>query len=224
MTQTYDAREVAPEQRAASLVDRLKQLRPGTELDVIMPEDRADLLQAVLEAAPRRFWFSPVDAAAGQGLVRFIARLEASAPRVSEYLAWDHDRLDSILVECMRAAGAGDWQGAERCATRFRDGLFRHIAIENDILFPEFEERTGMRDVGPTAVMRHEHVEIKHAVDEIVQSAASKDSEALQRWHANLLGVLVEHNMKEEQILYPGTDRMLDDATREQLVHRLLLG
>lgn len=224
MTPNYDAREVDPEQRAASLIDRLKQLQPGTELDVIMPEDRASLLKAVLEAAPRRLWFSPVEAAGGHALVRFVARVEASTPRVSEYLAWDHDRLDRILAEGMRAAGADEWQSAERCATSFRYGLFRHIAVENDILFPAFEERTGMRDVGPTAVMRHEHIEIKHAVDEIVKSAASKDSEALQRWHANLLGVLVEHNMKEEQILYPGTDRLLDDAAREQLVQRLLLG
>ncbi|MCC7510152.1 MAG: hemerythrin domain-containing protein [Planctomycetes bacterium] len=224
MIQTYDAREVAPQQRAASLIDRLKQLRPGTELDVVMPQNGATLLQAVLLAAPHRFWFSPVDATAGSGLVRFIARLDASAPRVAEYLSWDHDRLDAILVECMRAADAGDWQNAQRCATSFRHGLFRHIAVENDILFAECEERTGMRDVGPTAVMRHEHEDIQHAVDEIVKAAAAKDSEALQRWHANLLGVLVEHNMKEEQILYPGTDRMLDDATREQLVQRLLLG
>ena len=41
---------------------------------------------------------------------------------------------------------------------------------------------------------------------------------------ATLLGVLVEHNMKEEQILYPGTDRMLENGAREKLVETLLLG
>jgi iron-sulfur cluster repair protein YtfE (RIC family) len=101
--------------------------------------------------------------------------------------------------------------------------LFRHIHIEDDILFPAFEERTGMRDTGPTAVMRAEHVEIKNAVDEMLLAARAEELETLERWHANLLGVLVEHNMKEEQILYPGTDHLLSDGLRDALVRLLML-
>ena len=39
---------------------------------------------------------------------------------------------------------------------RFQDALLHHFAMEEEVMFPAFEARTGMTQ-GPTAVMRSEH-------------------------------------------------------------------
>ncbi|MBF8267269.1 MAG: hypothetical protein HW388_777 [Dehalococcoidia bacterium] len=88
--------------------------------------------------------------------------------------------------------------------------LYRHIYLEEVILFPEVEAR-GV--VGPTAVMAQEHGEIWRLLegiqDRIRQNAgAGRIQDAFDALHS----LLEEHNFKEEKILYPSADRLLDSA------------
>ncbi len=77
-----------------------------------------------------------------------------------EYLQADHRRLDGLMGECQAKAQAGDMAGAGALFETFRNGLVRHIKIEEGLLFPEFERATGLAKAGgPTGVMRHEHEE-----------------------------------------------------------------
>ena len=46
----------------------------------------------------------------------------------------------------------------------FTCGLSRHINVEEGVLFPTFEQMTGMT-TGPTTVMRSEHVEIRRLME-----------------------------------------------------------
>ncbi|OGR75277.1 MAG: hypothetical protein A2X40_06035, partial [Elusimicrobia bacterium GWC2_65_9] len=91
----------------------------------------------------------------------------------------------------------------------FLKGLTRHIVWEEDVLFPIFEQRTGMRDSGPTAVMRMEHRQIKGHLDEIHEKVRVADPNSDESESA-LLEVLKGHNMKEEHILYPSIDMGLN--------------
>ena len=86
---------------------------------------------------------------------------------------------------------------------------------ENDLLFPEFESRSGIGpEAGPTAVMRREHREIEALLERIAGAIGhpGSDAEALR---TALHRVLTDHNLKEEQVLYPGTDRLLSPAERD---------
>ena len=88
--------------------------------------------------------------------------------------------------------------------------LRRHIYLEEVILFPEVEAR-GV--VGPTEVMAREHGEIWRFMEEI-QDRIRQNARAgriLSTFDA-LRSVLEDHNFKEEQILYPSADRLLDSA------------
>lgn len=207
--------------KAASetILDTLKRQKPGTELELRTPQPAGTVLRELAEHQPLACWFSPL----APGRYRLVVRDAAFRPGVAEYLSWDHDRLDATLATGLSAAAGGDWDAARECVKTFRLGLLRHIDIEEKQLFPAFEERTGMRTGGPTQVMRMEHEGIQECVANIVSSAESGDADGLLRWHTNLLGVLVEHNMKEEQILYPGIDRVLDDGDRAQMVTDMLL-
>ncbi|TPW19463.1 MAG: hypothetical protein FD126_2661 [Elusimicrobia bacterium] len=119
----------------------------------------------------------------------------------------DHDRLDAHFGEFQRLKRT-DFPAAKADFKAFMFGLRRHIVWEEEILFPVFEKATGMRDAGPTAVMRHEHVLIKLRLDALHEKVRAADPDCDAEAQA-LLAVLKDHNMKEEQILYPAIDRML---------------
>jgi iron-sulfur cluster repair protein YtfE (RIC family) len=55
-----------------------------------------------------------------------------------------------------------DVERAESIFLSFKSELERHIIWEEDILFPVFEKKTGIKDGGPTSVMRMEHIQIKN--------------------------------------------------------------
>lgn len=206
-----------------AVIARLLELSPGDGIELVRTESPTTLLERLLREAPLRYDFSPLETGPARWRYHIHVREEPVHRTVMRYLAWDHDRLDAVLTRAMELARSEQWEEASELAAEFRVGLFRHIEIENEILFKAFEEVTGAREGGPTEVMRHEHVDIKECVDGILQATVDRSQDELERHHANLLGVLIEHNMKEENILYPLTDRALDEFARARLVEDLML-
>ncbi|MCC6572292.1 MAG: hemerythrin domain-containing protein [Planctomycetes bacterium] len=218
-----DARQIPHEVRLDAILQKLNSLKTGEGVVLVAPHAPDQLMRKLLKEFPGRYDFSPGSRGPEAWRYHIVAR-QAGPRTVSGYLAWDHDRLDGIMEIATKLAEQDQWPRAANVLAEFKEGLFRHIDIEEAILFPAFEERTGMRDVGPTAVMRLEHVDIKEAVNDIAAAAKAKSLDDFESAKGRLLGVLVEHNMKEEQVIYPGVDQMLDGASREQLVEKLLLG
>lgn len=137
---------------------------------------------------------------------------------ISQYYQEDHDRLDGLFKEFQREKAAGSKQAAGSFEA-FASGLLRHIAWEEEVLFPCFEEKTGLKGTGPTEVMRIEHREIRHllrAIHEHLRQGRSSGSE-----EAALLEVLSEHNCKEERILYPAIDEQLSPQERREVFARM---
>jgi iron-sulfur cluster repair protein YtfE (RIC family) len=139
---------------------------------------------------------------------------------VSDYLGWDHDRLDALLVRAERELEAERPQAATECFRAFRDGLTRHIRIEEELLFPLFEARTGVA-AGPTEVMRSEHREIERALELMERGLAAGSVERFEEGRRFLAATLVDHNAKEEHILYPTMDRLLSDSERAAFTRRM---
>jgi iron-sulfur cluster repair protein YtfE (RIC family) len=126
---------------------------------------------------------------------------------VQASFAEDHDRLDALL-ETYRRLKRTDFPRAKGAFKAFKTGLQRHIVWEEQILFPRFEEKTGMREFGPTAVMRAEHRQIGACLEALHQKVRQQDPDS-DIEEAHLLDLLAAHNHKEEQILYPSLDRLL---------------
>ncbi len=120
----------------------------------------------------------------------------------------DHVDIDRIAERVAAAATAGDHAGLEREGTLFLQRLERHIEVEENLLFPAFEERTGMTAAGPSVQMREEHVEMQEPLRRMREAVAANDAAGWQRASKALFEMLVPHNQKEEQMMYP----MLDDA------------
>jgi len=138
---------------------------------------------------------------------------------VTEYLSWDHDRLDALLDSVSGCVERGDWPQAQRAYSGFARDLDRHIRMEEEILFPLFEARTGI--AGPTPAMRHEHELIRDALGVLAVVVGLRDAVAFRAGMSVLLSLLTGHNEKEERVLYPITDRVLPGRERETLAARL---
>jgi iron-sulfur cluster repair protein YtfE (RIC family) len=131
---------------------------------------------------------------------------------VQASFAEDHDRLDQLL-ETYRRLKRVDFAQAKQAFREFKFGLQRHIIWEETVLFPLFEKKTGMRDFGPTAVMRAEHREIGRRLEALHDKVRRQDVES-DREEQSLLQALFAHNQKEENVLYPAIDRLSSEEER----------
>ena len=146
--------------------------------------------------------------------------VESRFESVTAYLGWDHDRLDEELCSVSSAVESGDFAEAAARYESFELGLLRHVRIEEELLFPVFEARSGFMN-GPTAVMRDEHRQVRTALGIMRRGLHRGDGGAYGDGLRFLEYVLPDHNAKEEHILYPTLDRLLRPAEREMLVERL---
>jgi len=138
---------------------------------------------------------------------------------ITTYYEADHDRLDELFRN-FQASKRPDFRKAKDFFRQFKIGLQRHITWEEEILFPLFEEKTGMKGTGPTEVMRREHKQVRDLLEAIHQKVKEQDPESGTEERA-LLEVLGAHNRKEEQILYPTIDRLLNDQDRDAVFQKM---
>jgi len=138
---------------------------------------------------------------------------------VMEFMGKDHDRLDRIFVD-FRKLRSTSLEKAIPLFHDFKIGLQRHIVWEEEILFPIFERKTGMRDSGPTAVMRTEHRKIRDFLEGIHGRIASGDSKT-GSLENGLLEVLSRHNHKEENVLYPWIDSGTTESERKEVFRKM---
>ncbi len=131
---------------------------------------------------------------------------------VSEYLSSDHRRLDLILNSLIKALKENkSLELSQSLFYLFKSGLLRHIHWEESVLFPIFEGETKMTQ-GPTMVMKTEHAQMNAVLSSIEETL--DNSIDLEKIIA-LGNCLNAHNKKEESILYPAIDRLLDHDAQE---------
>lgn len=132
---------------------------------------------------------------------------------ISKFFEQDHDRLDELFKTFQRVKRS-DFPKAKEAFKDFKFGLQRHIVWEEDLLFPLWEEKTGMAEGGPTFVMRNEHRQIGQQLEAIHQKVAEQNPDSDQE-EQSLLTLLGSHNMKEERVLYPAIDDVTSAEERE---------
>lgn len=139
---------------------------------------------------------------------------------VLDYMGADHDRLDGILKD-FNAIKRVDIDRAKSLFLNFKNGLQRHIVWEEEILFPIFEDKTGMYETGPTAVMREEHIQIRAYLNEIYLKLTPGSVEVIEHLEREFLEVLGSHNQKEEMVLYPWIDRQSNELELEAAFEKI---
>lgn len=135
---------------------------------------------------------------------------------IRDLMVDDHRQCDTQFVAVEKALAAGDWETAVAAFARFREVTLRHLAAEEATLFPAFEQRTGMV-MGPTRVMRAEHDQMRQLIDAAEEALTARDAEEYSGTAETLLIMTQQHNMKEENILYPMCDQHLADMMESLL-------
>jgi len=126
----------------------------------------------------------------------------------TESLHHHHKHCDQLFADAEAAGMKGDWAAAAADFARFRDELLAHFSTEEQVLFPAFEAATGMVG-GPTQMMRFEHAQMRELLEQMQAALERRERDPFAGTAETLLVLMQQHNMKEENILYPMCDRTL---------------
>ncbi len=137
---------------------------------------------------------------------------------ISKLLTADHKHCDELFVAAEECVANKDWNDMAARFDTFRRSIERHFATEENLLFPAYEGVVG-GPTGPTNVMRLEHGQMRDLFEEMAQAVTDRDADAFLGLSETLLVMMQQHNLKEEQILYPMMDRAMG-AERERLVEQ----
>lgn len=119
-----------------------------------------------------------------------------------------HKHCDDLFAAAEVAASKGRWVDCRHAFEAFRGEMEAHFATEEEVLFPAFEAESGSLN-GPTQMMRLEHAQMRSLFAGAGQAALAADANGFFGALEALLILMQQHNMKEENILYPMCDRAL---------------
>ena len=125
------------------------------------------------------------------------------------FFAQDHRDCDSLWAELEGLLDSENTDAIKQAWQQFDDSMRRHVAMEEEVLFPAFDARSGMGGGGPTAMMRMEHQQMRGLLDQISNAINAGDMEEALDLGDTLLMLIQQHNVKEEGMLYPMAGNLL---------------
>ncbi len=146
----------------------------------------------------------------------FSAPSHAGGMKITDALLGEHG-LFYVMFEHLQQV-AQDAKTTEQVAAAFGPiaaAILAHAQTEEEQLFPALEA-AGLSN-GPLSVMRAEHQEIDRLVLGIPSAKSLDEAKAGLR---SLLSLLHEHFAKEENVLFPMSERLLGDARLCELGER----
>lgn len=145
-------------------------------------------------------------------------REDATMTTIRDFMTSDHRHCDDLFADAEEALASRDAAAAEAAFVRFRQALLAHFDSEEKTLFPSFEAKTGI-SMGPTQVMRMEHAQMRTLVDAALTALQEGAVDDYQGQAETLLIMIQQHNMKEENVLYPMCDDHLAAELAPLLAH-----
>ncbi|HRX71551.1 MAG: hemerythrin domain-containing protein [Candidatus Competibacteraceae bacterium] len=131
--------------------------------------------------------------------------------QVTTFMSDDHRHCDHLFAAAEDAAAHGDLSACRTRFQEFQSAMERHFTMEEQALFPAFEDATG-NNMGPTRVMRLEHQQMREVLAALAEALAADDLDEYLGQAETLLILMQQHNIKEEQMLYPMSDRALGNC------------
>jgi iron-sulfur cluster repair protein YtfE (RIC family) len=119
-----------------------------------------------------------------------------------------HKHCDDLFAAAEAIARKHRWAECSVAFQRFHGEMDAHFATEEEVLFPAFEAASGMTG-GPTQMMRFEHAQMRSLLAAMATAMGAGDADGFAGTAETLLIMMQQHNMKEENILYPMCDRVL---------------
>jgi len=124
---------------------------------------------------------------------------------VSSFMNADHAYLDELLLEFL--AEKYDFKVAVKKFKDFQKHILFHIELENDFLFPKFNEFTGLESKnGPTFIAMRDHEVIIKMIKKIEEAVILGNIKDILKNGKRLFNVFQKHKLREQKIHYPVGD------------------
>lgn len=120
---------------------------------------------------------------------------------IKDYLTTDHRKCDELFA-VMEDKASESLADTKEMVQEFVSQTERHFQLEERVMFAEFEQKTGMTQ-GPTQMMRHEHLQMRGLMKDLLDSIDENNKDKFFGTSETLMILMQQHNMKEEQMLYP---------------------
>jgi iron-sulfur cluster repair protein YtfE (RIC family) len=135
------------------------------------------------------------------------------------WLYHDHLDLAGALSDCEAAARRTDWEAAERLLARLVERLKQHVRIEEEVLFPAYEQTQGTTRE-PTDALRTEHNALVNRFRDVHYAVQGHNAPVLGDALGPLRELLARHNEKEERFFFPMAAHTLRDQ-RQAILARI---
>ncbi len=129
---------------------------------------------------------------------------------LSSHMRADHRACDDEFANMENVVADGDWNKASEVFESFASDLNHHFDMEEDVMFPAFEAR-GAGHCNPTPVMIMEHTQMRNVLKQMREDIKAQDKDHFFGLSETLMMTIQQHNMKEEQMMYPMIDESLED-------------
>jgi hemerythrin-like domain-containing protein len=140
-------------------------------------------------------------------------------PSISAFMTDKHKACDAEFANAEDSALSGNWNEAGIAFDAFYNDMTQHFRMEEKQLFPALLASGGPG--GPVQVMLMEHEQMNDLLRQMKAAVGNNDAQRYGGLSETLLIVMQQHNLKEEQILYPIADRILADES-QAILERML--
>lgn len=124
---------------------------------------------------------------------------------ISSFLTHDHRACDEEFAVLENTVASENWAEVEKVFKKFTSDMQHHFDMEEKVMFPQFEDKTGMT-CGPTQMMRMEHQQMIQIMGDMKADVEAKNKDHFFGLSETLMMLIQQHNMKEEQMLYRMAD------------------
>jgi regulator of cell morphogenesis and NO signaling len=136
---------------------------------------------------------------------------------VTSCLASEHGAFDALMGRVSDLVTHGELLRARQAFAELARKAVRHIRFEEDVLFPVFEQATGMF-FGPTTVVRREHGTILARLDALAAALEQADAGAFEKGRRELAALVAGHHRREQHALYPVLDFIFEPEERARIL------
>ncbi len=217
-----DLSRVPGEKHEESMTQAFDGLAPGQSITIVTGVPLRKLIQHLILERWGRFNWSPLPSEGAMFKSALMKRAQPAEATIQAFLGEDHRRCDALIGEAEGAALAGDLARTQALFEVLNLSMRRHFAMEEEGVFPDFDARSAMAAAGPTEVMRSEHEQMRSLLDLMAAHLSSQDLEGYGAVSETMTILMEQHNIKEEQMLYPMVDELFGPEA-ETYVKRLHL-
>jgi hemerythrin-like domain-containing protein len=139
-----------------------------------------------------------------------------------------HQQLDDIFFRHQCALLDRDSHRASRLLSDYSEGLLAHINEEERYILPRYQQHGGDATDAPLRLFHGEHQNLRHFLAEFAerlhgwtQSSADRALLELLDREATFKNLLVHHDLRERNMLYPHLGRCLSAAEQEHLLTQM---